>query len=105
MIITRENLREWRVGAVIYRWFLRHFPQDGSYADVHHALIDEGYTDWADSLVEYAWNKWLTDENFARQEVSSMQKLVTEPEEPTFCRQFSSAEDNARVGVATITPE
>lgn len=82
----------------MFRWFLRHFPQDGSYADVHYALIDEGYTDWADSLVEYAWNKWLTDENFARQEVSSMQKLVPEPVEPTFCRQLSSAEDNARVG-------
>ncbi|MGQ7168191.1 hypothetical protein ACUOCP_08785, partial [Escherichia sp. R-CC3] len=26
MIITRADLREWRIGAVMYRWFLRHFP-------------------------------------------------------------------------------
>ncbi|MDW7285910.1 hypothetical protein RNO25_24020, partial [Escherichia coli] len=25
-------------------WFLRHFPRGGSYADIHHALIEEGYT-------------------------------------------------------------
>lgn len=61
----------------MYRWFLRHFPRGGSYADIHHALIEEGYTDWAESLVEYAWKKWLADENFAHQEVSSMQKLAT----------------------------
>lgn len=43
----------------MYRWFLRHFPRGGSYADIHHALIEEGYTDWAESLVEYAWkNGW-----------------------------------------------
>ncbi|MDH7085087.1 hypothetical protein QE659_05460 [Escherichia coli] len=68
MIITRADLREWRIGAVMYRWFLRHFPRGGSYADIHHALIEEGYTDWAESLVEYAWKKWLADENFAHQE-------------------------------------
>lgn len=27
------------------------FPRGGSYADIHHALIEEGYTDWAESLV------------------------------------------------------
>ena len=59
----------------MYRWFLRHFPRGGNYADIHHALIEEGYTDWAESLVEYAWKKWLADENFAHQEVSSMQKV------------------------------
>ena len=41
MIITRADLREWRIGAVMYRWFLRHFPRGGSYADIHHALIEE----------------------------------------------------------------
>ncbi|EPV5988216.1 hypothetical protein ACV7KI_004524, partial [Escherichia coli] len=24
MIITQADLREWRIGAVMYRWFLRH---------------------------------------------------------------------------------
>lgn len=80
MIITQADLREWRIGAVMYRWFLRHFPRGGSYADIHHALIEEGYTDWAESLVEYAWKKWLADENFAHQEVSSMQNWPQTPE-------------------------
>ncbi|VEC55721.1 putative oxidoreductase subunit [Escherichia coli] len=67
----------------MYRWFLRHFPRGGSYADIHHALIEEGYTDWAESLVEYAWKKWLADENFAHQEVSSMQKTGHRPRRDT----------------------
>ena len=98
MIITRTDLREWCIGAVMYRWFLRRFPEGGSYADIHHALIAEGFTDWADSLVEYAWKKWLTDENFARQDIFAMQKLANEPEENVFCGQFASADDNARTG-------
>ena len=98
MIITQADLREWRIGAVMYRWFLRHFPRGGSYADIHHALIEEGYTDWAESLVEYAWKKWLADENFAHQEVSSMQKLATDPGERLFCSQFARSDDHARIG-------
>ena len=98
MIITQADLREWRIGAVMYRWFLRHFPRGGSYADIHHALIEEGYTDWAESLVEYAWKKWLADENFAHQEVSSMQKLATDPGERPFCSQFARSDDHARIG-------
>ncbi|NUC25938.1 hypothetical protein HUC31_29375, partial [Escherichia coli] len=98
MIITRADLREWRIGAVMYRWFLRHFPRGGSYADIHHALIEEGYTDWAESLVEYAWKKWLADENFAHQEVSSMQKLAIDPGERPFCSQFARSDDHARIG-------
>ncbi len=82
----------------MYRWFLHHFPRGGSYADIHHALIEEGYTDWAESLVEYAWKKWLADENFAHQEVSSMQKLATDPGEIPFCSQFARSDDHARIG-------
>lgn len=82
----------------MYRWFLRHFPRGGSYAGIHHALIEEGYTDWAESLVEYAWKKWLADENFAHQEVSSMQKLATDPGERPFCSQFARSDDHARIG-------
>lgn len=89
----------------MYRWFLRHFPRGGSYADIHHALIEEGYTDWAESLVEYAWKKWLADENFAHQEVSSMQKLATDPGEIPFCSQFARSDDHARSAVVRITPE
>ena len=89
----------------MYRWFLRHFPRGGSYADIHHALIEEGYTDWAESLVEYAWKKWLADENFAHQEVSSMQKLATDPGERPFCSQFARSDDHARIGCCEDMPE
>ncbi|SQB54152.1 putative oxidoreductase subunit [Escherichia coli] len=89
----------------MYRWFLRHFPRGGSYADIHHALIEEGYTDWAESLVEYAWKKWLADENFAHQEVSSMQKLATDPGEIPFCSQFAAATIMLASAVVRITPE
>lgn len=37
----------------MYRWFLRHFPRGGSYADIHHALIEEGYTDWPQTPERY----------------------------------------------------
>ena len=89
----------------MYRWFLRHFPRGGSYADIHHALIEEGYTDWAESLVEYAWKKWLADENFAHQEVSSMQKLATDPGERPFCSQFARSDIMLASAVVRITPE
>lgn len=89
----------------MYRWFLRHFPRGGSYADIHHALIEEGYTDWAESLVEYAWKKWLADENFAHQEVSSMQKLATDPGEIPFCSQFARSDIMLASAVVRITPE
>lgn len=56
----------------MYRWFLRYFLRGGSYVDIYYVLIEEGYTDWAESLVEYAWKKWLADENFAYQEVFFM---------------------------------
>ncbi len=61
-------------------------------------FIEEGYTGWAESLVEYAWKKWLADENFAHQEVSSMQKLATDPGEIPFCSQFARSDDHARIG-------
>lgn len=90
----------------MYRWFLRHFPRGGSYADIHHALIEEGYTDWAESLVEYAWKKWLTDENFAHQEVSSMQKLATDPgEREHFAVSLPAATIMLASAVVRIMPE
>ncbi len=89
----------------MYRWFLRHFPRGGSYADIHHALIEEGYTDWAESLVEYAWKKWLADENFAHQEVSSMQKLATHPGENHFAVSLPAATIMLASAVVRIMPE
>ena len=42
-MITRSDLRAWRVGPVMYRWFLRAFPAGGSYADVHRAPAGRVY--------------------------------------------------------------
>ncbi|PJW22620.1 hypothetical protein CWM40_29485, partial [Escherichia coli] len=49
-------------------------------------------------LVEYAWKKWLADENLAHQEVSSMQKLATDPGELPFCSQLARSDAHARIG-------
>ena len=75
-MITRSDLRAWRVGSVMYRWFLRAFPEGGSYADVHRALLREGYIDWANSLVEYAWSKWLGEESFVQQDICAMESIA-----------------------------
>ncbi|AWH88048.1 hypothetical protein [Limnobaculum parvum] len=78
MLITRRELRAWRTGPNIYRWFLRNFPEGGRYADVHSALIRYGYVDWATSLVEYAYSLWLEQENFAVQETDATDLLADE---------------------------
>ena len=78
MMITRSDLRAWRVGPVMYRWFLRAFPAGGSYADVHRALQREGYTDWANSLVEYGWSKWREEASFAQQDIDAMGNISCE---------------------------
>lgn len=99
MLIVREDLRSWRVGAVMYRWFLRRFPYGGNYVDVHRALSHEGYLDWANSLVEYAWSRWLDEENLARQDISAMSRLA-KTDETVNGQQVVSAEDNANLGCA-----
>lgn len=99
MIITREDLRHWRVGAVMYRWFLRRFPEGGSYADVHRALSREGYIDWANSLVEYAWSRWIDEENFARQDISAMSR-TSPPHDAANNQQIASFADHATLGCA-----
>ncbi|HBL4689359.1 hypothetical protein INP82_03790 [Citrobacter sedlakii] len=99
MIVTREDLRNWRVGKVMYRWFLRRFPEGGSYADVHRALSRDGYIDWANSLVEYAWSRWIDEENFVRQDIFAMSSPML-PDVVTSGRQIANAADNARLGCA-----
>lgn len=99
MKIKREDLRAWRVGPVMYRWFLRHFPDGGNYAEVHRALSREGYVDWANSLVEYAWSRWLDEESLPRQDISAMARL-THPKESVVIGQLADACDNANLGSA-----
>ncbi|QMI05052.1 protein YdhT [Citrobacter sp. RHB25-C09] len=99
MMISRKDLRAWRVGPVMYRWFLRRFPEGGNYADVHRALSREGYLDWANSLVEYAWSRWLDEESFARQDISAMARL-SEPCESEWVGQIADANDSANLGFA-----
>ncbi len=65
MIITRADLREWAYWSGDVSLVPAPFPtRGGSYADIHHALIEEDIR-MVESLVEYAWKKWLVDENFA----------------------------------------
>ena len=77
----QADLREWRIGAVMYRWSLRHFPRGGSYADIHHATIEEaiyglgGESGWQE-------NGWRMKTSCASG--FSMQKLATDPGERPF---------------------
>lgn len=100
MMITRDDLRAWRVGPVMYRWFLRTFPAGGSYADVHRALLREGYIDWANSLVEYGWSKWREEESFVRQDIRAMGNISRVKTTGGTGSPLASAEDNVSFGCA-----
>lgn len=100
MMITRGDLRAWRVGPVMYRWFLRAFPEGGSYAEVHRALQLEGYSDWADSLVEYGWSRWQDEENFAQQDICAMGRVVCPQTADDNGKQLASAADGDSLGSA-----
>lgn len=100
MMITRSDLRAWRVGSVMYRWFLRAFPEGGSYADVHRALLREGYIDWANSLVEYAWSKWLGEESFVQQDICAMESIAGAQTAGENGRQLASAVDSTNFSCA-----
>lgn len=66
--ITKQMLQIWCVDADMYRWFLHHFPDEGSYVDVHAKLIKAGRIEWANSLLEYAYSLWLDNQAFLQQE-------------------------------------
>lgn len=100
MMITRRDLRAWRVGPVMYRWFLRAFPEGGRYADVHRALQREGYVDWANSLVEYGWSKWLDDESFVQQDICAMGSFACPQTAGDNGKQLASATDSDSLGSA-----
>ena len=100
MMITCSDLRAWRVGPVLYRWFLRSFPDGGSYADVHRALEREGFGDWADSLVEYGWSKWLNEARFVQQDIFAMARLASPQTADDNGRQLASATDSDSLGSA-----
>lgn len=78
MHITRQQLRELHVGPALYRWFLRRFPQGGSYPAVHAALIADGQSVWLESLVEYAYSHDFGTTPFAQQEITSAQALAAQ---------------------------
>lgn len=84
----------------MYRWFVRRFPNGGSYADVHRALSGEGYLDWANSLVEYAWSRWLDEESFARQDISAMDSLVSAQSHHGNSEHIACADYNVHLGCA-----
>jgi len=84
----------------MYRWFLRAFPTGGSYADVHRALQREGYTDWANSLVEYGWSKWREEASFAQQDIRAMGNISRVQTAGEISPPLASSEDNARFSCA-----
>lgn len=74
--ITRQQLRDLHVGRALYRWFLRRFPQGGSYQAIHAALIADGKSAWLESLVDYAYAHSFGAAPFAQQEIASTTALA-----------------------------
>lgn len=74
--ITRQQLRDLHVGRALYRWFLRRFPQGGSYQAIHAALIADGNSAWLESLVDYAYTHSFGVMPFAQQEIDSTTALA-----------------------------
>ena len=75
--ISREQLRALQVSPALYRWFVRRFPQGGSYQAVHAAMINEGQNAWLESLVDYAYAQHFGTAAFVQQELGCAQAMAT----------------------------
>ncbi len=81
-----------------------HFPRGGSYADIHHALIEEGIRTgrrvWLSMRGKNGWRMKL------RASGSFLYaKTGHRPRRDTFCSQFARSDDHARIGCCEDTPE
>lgn len=61
LAITKERVKAWDACSGGYRWFLEKFPEGGEFAEVHKALIADKRDDYADWLVEKAFDDFDTE--------------------------------------------
>ncbi|EEH6936740.1 hypothetical protein GZ607_001300, partial [Salmonella enterica subsp. enterica serovar Pomona] len=78
MQITKEQVKAWHACTDGFRWFLDKFPQGGSYADVHGALIADKRFDDARWLVDKMYRTHLDKPEFIQAETAATDKMVVE---------------------------
>uniref|UniRef100_UPI003018847C hypothetical protein n=1 Tax=Cedecea sp. HN178 TaxID=3081237 RepID=UPI003018847C len=78
MQITKEQVKSWHACTDGFRWFLDKFPQGGTYADVHGALIADKRFDDARWLVDKMYLTHLDKAEFIQAETAATDKMVGE---------------------------
>ncbi|EJW5532097.1 hypothetical protein OCI16_001881 [Salmonella enterica] len=78
MHIDKSQVKAWHACSEGYRWFLDKFPQGGTYADVHDALIADKRYDDARGLVDQMYRTFLDSAEFIQAETAVTDKMVGE---------------------------
>ncbi|EKB8006295.1 hypothetical protein OOX71_001372 [Salmonella enterica] len=78
MHIDKSQVKAWHACSEGYRWFLDKFPQGGTYADVHDALIADKRYDDARWLVDQMYRTFLDSAEFIQAETAVTDKMVCE---------------------------
>ncbi|ENT4611858.1 hypothetical protein ACFDWB_004956, partial [Salmonella enterica] len=78
MHIDKSQVKVWHACTDGYRWFLDKFPQGGTYADVHGALISDKRYDDARWLVDQMYRTFLDSAEFIQAETAATDKMVGE---------------------------
>ncbi|EMD4554413.1 hypothetical protein VQ309_001632 [Salmonella enterica] len=103
MHIDKSQVKVWHACTDGYRWFLDKFPQGGTYADVHGALISDKRYDDARWLVDQMYRTFLDSAEFIQAETAATDKMVgelTSMEQPSdqVAEGENSSGDDARIG-------
>ncbi|WP_337236468.1 protein YdhT [Proteus faecis] len=74
--LTKKDLRQLHVSTSLYRWFLRYFPDGGTYSAIHSELIKQRRTQWIESLIQYIYLRHFREVSFAKQEQEVIENLL-----------------------------
>jgi hypothetical protein len=74
--LTKEDLRQLHVSTSLYRWFLRYFPDGGTYSAIHSELIKQRRTQWIESFIQYIYLRHFSEASFAKQEQEVMENIL-----------------------------
>lgn len=74
--LTKKDLRQLHVSTSLYRWFLRYFPDGGTYSAIHSELIKQRRTQWIESLIQYIYLRHFREVSFAKQEQEVIENIL-----------------------------
>ncbi|ELK9346125.1 hypothetical protein Q6W16_003418 [Salmonella enterica] len=103
MHIDKSQVKVWHACTDGYRWFLDKFPQGGTYADVHGALISDKRYDDARWLADQMYRTFPDSAEFIQAETAATDKMVgelTSMEQPSdqVAEGENSSGNDARIG-------